>query len=141
MWPIGARSGRKQKERRKAERRAFPHYMPLMNEQTGELVGHMVDISSTGFRMESLRPIRIDTDLPLRIEVPPDIGVVPFMVFRARSRWSLPDRVDPTLYDVGCQIVDMRPEDGHVFGIIFDKYGTAGPAPATNGDYLWGHEA
>ncbi len=113
--------------------------MRLMNEHTGELVGHLVDISRSGFRLEALRPIRADTDLPIRIEVPPDIAPQPFMVFTARSRWSLPDRIDPTLYDVGCQIVQIAPEDGRVFGLIFDRYGSQSPLADSNGDYLWGH--
>lgn len=138
MWYRRPKAPGKYLERRKAERRAFPHYMRLMNEQTGELVGHLVDISTSGFRMESLRPIGINIDLPIRIDVPPDVSAQPFMVFKARSRWSLPDRIDPTLYDVGFQIVDMNPEDGRIFGMIFDKYGSSGPLPESKGDYLWG---
>ncbi len=139
MWFRRTDSPRRRGERRKAERRAFPHYMRLMNEHTGELVGHLVDISRSGFRLEALRPIRADTDLPIRIEVPPDIAPQPFMVFTARSRWSLPDRIDPTLYDVGCQIVQIAPEDGRVFGLIFDRYGSQSPLADSTGDYLWGH--
>lgn len=138
MWLLKSKKPSKYGERRKAERRAFPHYMRLMNEMTGELVGHLVDISTSGFRLESLRPIHSDTDLPIRIEVPPDVAPRPFMVFKARSRWSLPDRIDPTLYDVGFQIVDMTPEDGQLFGLIFDKYGSPGPLPDSTADYLWG---
>ncbi len=138
MWFRREKSSSKHGERRRAERRAFPHYMRLMNEYTGELVGHLVDISRSGFRLEAPRPIGLGTDLPIRIEVPPDVAPQPFMVFKARSRWSLPDRIDPTLYDVGFQIVDMKPEDGRVFGRIFDLYGTQAPLPDSNADYLWG---
>ncbi len=137
MWLLRSNRTGKHKERRRAERRAFPHYMPLKNEQTGELVGHLADISLKGFRMESLRPIRIETDLPLRMEVPPDVAPVPYMVIRARSKWSLPDRIDPTRYNVGFEIVDMRPEDGPVLGGIFEKYGSQASAPQAATDYLW----
>ncbi len=137
MWPFKLTASSRHKERRKTERRAFPHYMPLKNEETGELVGHMADISVKGFKLESLRPIRTDTDLPLRIEVPPDIAAVPFLVFKARSKWSLPDRIDPTSYNVGFEIVDMRAEDGQIFGLIFDKYGARGSAQQSGSDYLW----
>lgn len=113
--------------------------MRLMNEQTGELVGHMVDISRAGFRLESLRPIPINTEFPIRLEVPPDVAGQRVMVFRARSRWSLPDRVDPTLYNAGFQIVDMAPEDQAVYGLLFDTYGSDGAAPQARPDYLWGN--
>lgn len=112
--------------------------MRLMNESTGELVGHLVDISPDGFRLESTRPIRLNADYPIRIEVPTDVAAKPFMVFVARSRWSLPDRIDPTLYDAGFQIVDMNPGDTQVFQLIFEKYGAAGALIDNKGDYLWG---
>ncbi len=137
MWPLGSKKSGRHGERRRAERRAFAHYMPFKNEQTGELVGHLADISLKGFRLESLHPIRNETELPLRIDVPPDIASVPYMVFKARSKWSLPDRIDPTTYTVGFEIVDIRPEDGQVFGLIFDKYGSDSSASRTSGDYLW----
>ncbi len=139
MWLLGSKHAARHKERRRAERRGFPHYLPFKNEQTGELVGHLADISLRGFRLESLRPIQNETELPLRIEVPPDIAPIPHMVFTARSRWSLPDRIDPTTYNVGFEIVDMRPEDGRLFGLIFDRYGSSGAASAAKGDYLWGN--
>ncbi len=131
--------GGNRRERRKVERRAFPHYMRLMNEHTGELVGHLVDISLSGFRLESLRPIPINTDFPIRLEVPPDLADNRVMVFRARSRWSLPDRVDPTLYNAGFQILEMTPEDKRVFGQMYQSYGSDRAAAPARPDYLWGN--
>jgi hypothetical protein len=138
MWNSKPRPQAKQSERRKRERRAFPHYMRLMNEHTGELIGHMVDISTEGFRLESLKPIRPNTEFPMRIEVPPDVAPRPFLVFIARSRWSLPDRIDPMLYDAGFQITDIAPGDNQVFGQLFEKYGSLyAREDANKHDYLW----
>lgn len=125
-------------ERRKRDRRTFSHYMRLMHENTGELVGHLVDISQEGFRLESLKPIALNTDYPLRIELPSDIANKSFMVFVARSRWCRPDRIDPTLFDVGFQVVDMNPNDIEIFKRIFEKYGSNGGARDDRSGYLWG---
>ena len=56
-------------ERRRLDRRTFSYYMRLMNENTGELVGHLADISTGGFKMESLKPIPSNVDFRFRIEL------------------------------------------------------------------------
>src|SRR5512143_1656007 len=102
-------------ERRRRERRTFSHYMRLMHENTGELVGHLVNISREGFRLESQRTIPVNQDFPLRIELPRDVTDKPYMVFVARSRWCRPDKIDPTLFDAGFEIVNMSPGDVDIF--------------------------
>ncbi|HTP01396.1 MAG TPA: hypothetical protein VMJ64_08490 [Anaerolineales bacterium] len=108
-----------------------------MHENTGELVGHLVNISSEGFRLESLRPVPVNQDFPLRIELPRDITDKPYMVFIARSRWCLPDRIDPSLYDAGFVIIQMNPGDVEIFRQIFEKYGSADTYQSNRADYLW----
>ncbi len=125
-------------DRRRRERRTFSHYMRLMHETTGELVGHLVNISREGFRLESLRPIPVNKDFPLRIELPRDLTDKPYMVFVARSKWCRPDKIDPTLFDAGFEIVDMIPGDAEIFRLIFERYGSLEDVRENRADYLWG---
>jgi hypothetical protein len=125
-------------ERRKRDRRVFSHYMRLMHENTGELVGHLVNISPNGFRLESLRAIPINTDFPLRIDLPRDVSDKPYMVFLARSKWCHPDRIDPTLFDAGFEIIEMMPGDPDIFRLIFERYGSIDTYQENRADYLWG---
>jgi hypothetical protein len=112
--------------------------MRLMNETTGELVGHLVNISREGFRLETLRAIPLNKDVPLRIELPRDITDKPFMVFVARSRWCRPDKIDPTLFDAGFEIVNMAPGDAEIFRLIFERYGAPEHSHEKDrADYLW----
>jgi len=124
-------------ERRTRERRTFSHYMRLMHENTGELVGHLVNISQEGFRLESLRPVPVDKDFPLRIELPRDITDKPYMVFVARCRWCRPDRIDPSLFDAGFEITEMMPGDIEIFRLIFERYGSIDNYQSNRADYLW----
>ena len=112
--------------------------MRLMHENTGELVGHLVNISREGFRLESLRAIPINKDFPLRIELPRDITDKPYMVFLARSKWCRPDRIDPTLFDAGFEITEMMPGDAEIFRQIFERYGSVETFHENRADYLWG---
>lgn len=123
-------------ERRQLPRKNFSHYMRVMNENTGELVGHLADISTGGFKLESSTPIPKNRDYFFRVDLSEEISNKPAMVFGARSKWCTKDRFDPMLYDVGFQIVNMTPGDFEIFARMFEKYG-AQNANKSNSDYLW----
>jgi len=109
-----------------------------MNENTGELVGHLADISISGFKLESQKPISKNTEFPLRIELASDISEKPFIVFIASSKWCQPHLIDTSLYNVGFQIVDMSSEDLESFKKIYNLYGSEkSDNKLSNADYLW----
>jgi hypothetical protein len=124
-------------ERRKIDRRNFSYYMRIMNEATGELVGHLADISTGGFKMDSQSPIQPNTDFVLRIDLSGDLAPKNFMVFAARSRWCQPDQIDPTSYNIGFQIVEMQPGDFEIFSRLVEKYGSQNNKTKKSADHLW----
>ncbi len=123
-------------ERRKLDRRTFSYYMRLMNENTGELVGHLADISTGGFKMESLKPIVPNSDFTFRIELTSEIANVPFIVFGARSKWCQPDRIDKSIFNVGFQLTDITPANLEIISRLFERYGSQSN-DKNNFDYLW----
>lgn len=125
-------------EQRKDPRRDFTYYMPVMDALTKQLVGHLTDISTGGFRLDSLKKIAPGEDLQLQIQLTPDVATKEFMVFIARSRWCQPDRTDPNTYNVGFQIVNMSPPDMAIFQRMCEQYGSLRQAKSKNyDDYLW----
>jgi hypothetical protein len=124
-------------EQRKLDRRDFSDYLRLMNENTGELVGHLADISTGGFRLESKAPILDDMEFLLRMDITSDIADKDHLVFTACSRWCQIDPVDPTIYNVGFQLIDIALEDVEIFIRIFEKYGSDNKNNKKNSDYLW----
>ena len=110
--------------------------MRLMNENTGELVGHLADISTGGFKMESVKPIPPNLDFRFRIELTSEVANVPFMVFGARSKWCQRDHIDLSIFNVGFQITDMASGDVEIFSRMFERYGSK-TGPGNNQDYLW----
>ncbi len=125
-------------EKRRLPRRDFTYYMPVMDALTKQLVGHLTDISTGGFRLDSLRQIKPEEDLRLQIQLTPDVASKEFMVFIARSKWCCPDRVDPNTYNVGFQIINMSPTDMSIFQRMCDKYGSQKPTKNKSfDDYLW----
>ncbi|MBI3738744.1 MAG: PilZ domain-containing protein [Chloroflexi bacterium] len=122
-------------ERRKLNRRNFSYYMRVMNEATGELVGHLSDISTGGFKLDSRQTIPLNRDFTLRVDLTNEVANKTFMVFVARSRWCQPDHYDPSTYNIGFQIINMTPGDLDIFTRMFEKYGSNNKN--SNLDYLW----
>jgi len=125
-------------EKRKLARRNFSYYMRVMNEVSGQLVGHLVDIGPGGFKVDSNMAIPPDVDFRLWIELPGDVSAKNIMLFTARSKWCAPSSIDPTSFNVGFQIVKMSPGDFDCFTRLFEKYGSTENIPEkSSDDYLW----
>ncbi|MBI2333288.1 MAG: PilZ domain-containing protein [Chloroflexi bacterium] len=126
-------------EKRKLQRRNFSYYMRVLNKDTGELIGQITDISTGGFKLESTKPIPVNLDMALCIDQMGEISSKSFIVFAARTRWCDRDPYDPTIYNVGFQLVNMTPADYDVFVKMFNAYGEQKQTHhKSNTDYIWG---
>ncbi len=122
-------------ERRSLSRRNFSYYMRVMNEMTGEAVGHMADISARGFKLDCKDPLPPNTNLKLRIEQIGSIAPKSYLVFVARSRWCRRDEYDATRYNVGFQLVNISREDYDIFIKMFEAYGEPNHQDNVNSAY------
>jgi hypothetical protein len=98
--------------------------MQLFDHDTQELVGHLADISSGGFKLDSQNPIPTDKDFLFRMDLTNEVANKPFMVFVARSKWCDVDPLDPFCYNVGFQLINISPGDIEIFNRMLEKYGT-----------------
>ena len=110
-------------ERRHLERKDFSYYMRLIDNDTQKLVGHLVDISSGGFKLDSQSAIPLNKDFRLRMDLSSEVANKPAMVFVARSKWCRVDPLDPFIYNVGFQLVSISPSDLDIINRIMEKYG------------------
>jgi hypothetical protein len=109
---------------RRPERQDFSCYMQLFDHNTQELVGHLTDISSGGFKLDSLSPIPPNKDFRFYLDLTPEVAQKPNMMFVARSRWCKVDPLDPFCYNVGFQLINIAPEDLEIFNRMIERYGT-----------------
>lgn len=127
------------KNKRKLPRRNFSYYMRVLDKNTGELIGQITDISTGGFKLESSKPITIGVNMDLCIDQVNQISGRNFIIFSARTRWCDRDPYDPTIYNVGFQLLDMTPADYDVFVKMFNAYGEQKAAHhKANSNYIWG---
>jgi hypothetical protein len=110
-------------ERRNLDRKDFSYYMQLIDHDTQELVGHLADISSGGFKLDCLSPIPPNKDFRFRLDLTNDLAYKPYMVFVARSKWCKVDPLDPFCYNVGFQLINITPGDIEIFNRMMEKYG------------------
>ena len=111
-------------ERRRLERKDFSYYMRLVDDDTQNILGHLVDISSGGFKLDSQKPIPVDKDFRLRMDLTGEVANKPFMVFVARSKWCEVDPLDPFVYNVGFQLINIAPSDLEIINRMIENYGT-----------------
>ena len=110
-------------DRRNLERKDFSYYMRLIDNDSQDLVGHLVDISSGGIKLDSQGPIPINKDFHLRMDLTSEIADKPAMIFVARSKWCEVDPLDPFIYNVGFQLINVAPADLDIIKRMMAKYG------------------
>ena len=111
-------------ERRQKDRKEFSYYMRLVDSETQELIGHLTDISTGGFKMDSQESIPINKDFRFRMDLTSEVANKPSMTFVARSKWCEVDPLDPFTYNVGFQLISIAPGDLAIFNRMMEKYGT-----------------
>ena len=108
---------------RRPERKDFSYYMQIMDANTKEIVGHLADISSGGFKLDCRKPVPVNHDFRFLMNLPNEIADKPSMVFEARSRWCKIDPLDPCAFNVGYQLTQIYSEDLEIINRMMEKYG------------------
>ena len=111
-------------ERRKRQRKDFSFYMRLIDNDTQELIGYLVDISPGGFKIDSETRISANTDFRFRMELSSEVANKPFITFIARSIWCELDPLDPFNYHIGFELIHIIPGDYDIFTRTINKYGS-----------------
>ena len=112
-----------QSQRNRPQRKDFSYYMLIMDAESKEVVGHLADISSGGFKLDTQKPVPANQDFRFLMNLPNEVASKPYMVFGARSRWCQVDPLDPCAYNVGYQLTHIFPEDLEIINRMMEKYG------------------
>lgn len=110
-------------ERRKRQRRRFTYYMQVLDANTLQLIGHLSDISLIGIRVDSEKPLPVNTNYKLRVDLTSDLGNKTYMVLNGRSKWCEMDKFEPNSYNIGFEVITQSREDSVIFQRMFENYG------------------
>jgi hypothetical protein len=116
-------------ERRRSGRLSISYYLPVLDSSTEQVMGHLVDISSTGLMIDCKEPIPTGLDFSLRLDLVGNLAEKPFLEFSARSKWCRADPIQPFMYNAGMEITKIAPEDAEIVQRIAEKYGKRQTSP------------
>ena len=94
-------------EARSLKRRHLIYYLEVHDEDTSELLGHLVDITTEGLKLVSKEPIDKGRLFHMRMTLPEGYFEDKELFFTAESLWSSND-VNPDFYDTGFAVPDLN---------------------------------
>ncbi|MBN2549039.1 MAG: PilZ domain-containing protein [Anaerolineales bacterium] len=112
-------------DRRKFPRKYLTFFGRVFERDTGQLIGQMADVTPQGAMIISGRPLELDQDFQLRLDLPETIFEQDHMDFDARSVWCQPD-LEPSLFNTGFQLLNMTPEKVAIVEQIIKEFGIRG---------------
>ncbi len=98
-------------ERRRLERKQLIFYLKVFEQDTNELVGHLSDVSTEGFKLISEKPVTIDQRFDLKMSLSKKTVGGEQVLFRAVSMWCRKNSQLSDFFDVGFQFIDLLPVD------------------------------
>ncbi len=109
-------------EARSLKRRHLIYYLEVYNDETGDLIGHLVDLNLSGMKLITKQEIIPDKNFRLGMLLPEDLFGESVLKFDARSMWSRKD-VNPDFYAVGMKVYNLDKETGKIISELINKVG------------------
>ena len=109
-------------EKRKSKRRNFLYYMRVTDSFTQRPIGHLSDVSTVGFKLDSTEPLPVGEHYNLRLDLPTEMADKNFLVFTAQSKWCSTDKADLFTRNIGFEIISITPQDAAIYNRIIERY-------------------
>jgi hypothetical protein len=109
-------------EKRSIRRKYLLFYSRVYNHLTGELIGHIVDLTPAGVMLFSNTPLETDKVFTLRIELPPELSTRQTLAVDARCIWCTQDII-PAFYDIGFKLTNLSQADTDLITHMVETFG------------------
>lgn len=114
--------GRGSKDRRHVERKRLAYYIRVSDNDTGQIIGQVIDINRNGLSLDMTKLMPLERDFNLRLDLMDASFEKLFISFTARTKWQRTDPINPGYFNMGFQIVKIAKEDQMVIERIERKY-------------------
>jgi hypothetical protein len=108
--------------KRQLQRIHLIYYLRIFDNDTGENIGHLVDITIQGLMMISETKIPTGQDFSLKMQLPGIITGREEIEFRAHSLWCKKD-INPDFYVTGYKIKAITPQEAKTITALINAYG------------------
>ncbi|MDY0038803.1 MAG: hypothetical protein RBS57_00710 [Desulforhabdus sp.] len=109
-------------DKRKLKRRHLIYYLRVFDRNSGELLGHLVDVTQEGVKLISENPIPVMQRFQLRMLLPAEIFGRNELNFEAESLWSYFD-INPQFHDTGFRLIDVDTRDMLTIARLINEFG------------------
>ena len=106
-----------QAEKRRTSRQKIKGTLRVEDQMSGELIGHIVDLSEAGFMLQSSHDIPGNCILQLRIHMPSPINGRDVIEVGAECIWSNTPSSSKTCWS-GFQIIDISADDAQILQMV-----------------------
>lgn len=97
-------------------------FLEVLDADTEQLVGHLVNITTQGLMITSEKPLEIDSDYRLKILFPSEIKGVHELISAGRSIWCEEDEETPSFFNTGFQLKDLSRQETKVLKKLMKKF-------------------
>lgn len=110
------------KEQRKLQRRHLIYYLTVIDTETDQALGFLVDITTNGIMLMSEAPIETGKVFHLKILLQTDLSEKQYLNFDARSKWCK-NSINSDIYDTGFELLNVKVEEFKDIEEIIDSLG------------------
>ena len=112
----------KQSDKRQLKRIHLIYYLRIFDSNTGENIGHLVDITIQGLMMISEAPVPTGQEFSLKMQLPGTITGREEIEFSAQSLWCKKD-IKPDFYVTGYKINNIAAQEAKTITALINAYG------------------
>jgi hypothetical protein len=109
-------------EQRHIKRRHLIYYLRVIDSDTDQLVGFLVDINIKGLMVMSESPIPLGKNFHLKILRSTETDEGKYLLFDAKSRWC-DKSVNSDFYDTGFELMNVKLDDFAEIENIIEELG------------------
>jgi hypothetical protein len=96
-------------EVRRNERKRLIYHLRVFDADSGKLLGHLVNITTSGMMLIGESPIPVDTAFSLRMDLPRNVMADASLKFSAESKWCRRE-AGGEFFSVGFRVSRISPE-------------------------------
>jgi hypothetical protein len=108
-------------EKRKHRRTGLLYYLKVYDLDTAKYLGHLVDISSGGFKMLSNFPLATGQDLHLQVHLPEIVCGYETFTVKAKPCWCKRD-LNPDYFATGFKFIALSTEGIKIIRALIQLY-------------------
>ena len=108
--------------KRRDERHQISFFLRILDKDTDDAMGHVVDISVSGMRVLTDRPVSKDRDYTLAIDLTKDINFEQEVIFTAKCVWIEQD-LSSGAYNCGFQLQNVTEKDQIIILKLIEQFG------------------